>query len=76
MKQTIMTDSSDPVIPVLLNVEQVSNMLSCSKRHVYRLVDSGRMPQPVRLGSLIRWNRAEIESWIDNGCKPVVVDRN
>lgn len=54
--------------PVLLNVEQVATLLNCSPRHVYRLCDAGRMPRPVRLGALVRWNRAVIEAWIEAGC--------
>ena len=57
----------------LLDVGQVAKLyLNCSARHVYRLSDSGRMPAPLKLGSLVRWNRAQIEAWISNGCKPVI----
>jgi len=55
----------------LLNVRAVAEMLGCSSRHVYRLADGGRMPAPLRLGGLVRWNRAAIETWIDDGC-PIV----
>lgn len=53
---------------VLLDVEAVAGLLSCSTRHVYRLADAGRMPRPVKLGALVRWSRAEIEAWIAEGC--------
>ena len=52
----------------LLCATQVSRLLSCSVRHVYRLSDSGRMPRPVKLGALVRWNRDEVERWIVEGC--------
>lgn len=55
----------------LLDVKGVAELLNCSKRHVYRLADSGRMPAPVKLGALVRWNKASIDEWIANGCKPV-----
>lgn len=55
----------------LLNVETVAGLLNCSPRHVYRLSDAGRMPRPVKLGSLIRWNRAQLDAWIADGCPPV-----
>jgi len=55
----------------LIDVNAVALMLSCSPRHVYRLCDAGRMPRPVRLGSLVRWDRSVIEAWIADGC-PVV----
>lgn len=60
--------------PALLTVRQVAAMLGCSARHVYRLSDRGAMPRPAKLGDvLVRWNRAEIESWIGNGCRPIRV---
>ena len=55
----------------LLDVKAVAAMLGgCSTRHVFRLADAGRMPQPVKLGSLVRWRRAELEAWIGAGCPP------
>jgi predicted DNA-binding transcriptional regulator AlpA len=35
---------------------------------LYKLNAAGRMPTPVRLGSLMRWRRKEIMEWIDAGC--------
>ena len=52
----------------LLTVKQLAELLNCSKRHVYRLTDRGALPQPVRLGALVRWNRTQIEQWIVSGC--------
>ena len=55
----------------LLDVRAVAALLGCSERHVYRLSDSGRMPAPVKLGALVRWNRASVETWIDEGCPSI-----
>jgi excisionase family DNA binding protein len=55
----------------LLDVQAVAGMLGCSSRHVYRLSDAGRMPAPVRLGSLVRWSASSIREWIDQGCPSV-----
>ncbi len=52
----------------LLDVQAVAEMLGCTHRHVYRLSDAGRMPAPVKLGSLVRWSAAAIREWIDAGC--------
>jgi excisionase family DNA binding protein len=49
-------------------VNAVAEKFSCSARTVYRLSDSGRMPAPLRLGSLVRWDLEEIDNWIANGC--------
>jgi excisionase family DNA binding protein len=65
------TVSSADCSAALLDVQTVAALLKCSTRHIYRLSDSGRMPIPVKLGTLVRWNRAAVESWIDQGCPSV-----
>ncbi|HEX2972658.1 MAG TPA: helix-turn-helix domain-containing protein [Tepidisphaeraceae bacterium] len=55
----------------LLDVQAVATLLDCSSRHVYRLSDAGRMPRPVKLGALVRWNRATVLEWINAGCPEV-----
>lgn len=53
----------------LLDVKYVALLLGgCSTRHVYRLADARKMPRPIKLGSLVRWRRTELESWISAGC--------
>ena len=54
--------------PSLLTADAVGKILSCSARTVYRLSDAGLMPPRVRVGSLVRWRRADIEGWIERGC--------
>ena len=54
--------------PALLDVKQVAALLNCSQRHVFRLSDAGSMPKPRKLGTLVRWNRLELEAWIADGC--------
>ena len=66
-----MSSAVSPAVPALLTVRQVAAMLGCSPRHVYRLADAGKMPGPVRLGVLVRWDRAAIESWLAAGCPRV-----
>ena len=54
----------------LLDVRAVAAALGCSTRNVYRLADAGKMPPPIKLGTLVRWRAAEIEIWIADGCPP------
>ena len=61
-------DASDSA---LLSVRQVAAMLDCSTRHVSRLSEAGRLPAPVRIGSLVRWNRSSLLHWMNSGCGPV-----
>ena len=55
----------------LINVVGVSKMLQVSTRQVWKLVASGRLASPVRLGRSARWQRNIIESWIESGCPSV-----
>lgn len=52
----------------LLDVRAVAVQLHCSPRHVYRLVDAGLMPAPIKLGALVRFDRARLVEWIAAGC--------
>ena len=62
---------ADASATLLLDVRAVATLLGCSQRHVYRLSDAGRMPAPVKLGALVRWNRAAVETWINEGCPSI-----
>lgn len=55
----------------LLDVRQMATQLNCSPRSVYRLSDAGRMPRPIKLGALVRWNRQAIDQWIADGCPSI-----
>lgn len=52
----------------LISIRQVAEILGCSTRHIQRLADGGKMPKPIRLGSLLRWPRQVIEEWVASGC--------
>jgi excisionase family DNA binding protein len=54
--------------PALIGIEGVARILGCSSRHVRRMIDSRRMPRPIKLGSLTRWTRSEIDTWLSSGC--------
>ena len=52
----------------LLNVKSVAALLGCNWRTVYRLADAGRMPRPVKLGAMVRWDHQRLTAWIEAGC--------
>ena len=56
-------DTAPAQLAAMLNVGDVADILRCSARTVYRLADAGRMPRPVKLGALVRWNREAVEAW-------------
>ena len=60
----------------MLDINGVAEMLGCSPRSIYRLIDDGRIPKPVRLRSMIRWPRGQIERWVAEGCPKSRVGRS
>ena len=52
----------------LMDIQEVATLLKCSIRHIYRLIDTGRIPRPVKLGALVRWRRSVMETWLADGC--------
>ena len=57
--------------PLLLNVDEVANILGICSRTVWRLHDSGQMPQCIRLGRSVRWRRSDIEAWVGSNCQKI-----
>ena len=49
-------------------VEQVAGLLQCSQRHVWRMADLNAIPGKLRIGRLVRFNRAAVDAWIAAGC--------
>lgn len=60
--QTLSADAA------LLTVDDVAALLAVSTRTIRRMADSGQMPRAVKLSSLIRWRRSEIDAWLADGC--------
>ena len=56
----------------LLTTSQVEEIVGFSRATIHRKVSAGEMPAGIRFGhSSVRWRRAEIEAWIEGGCRPV-----
>ncbi len=55
---------TEPAAALLLDAAGVAARLGCSKATVWRLRDSGKLPQPVKVGSLTRWRTADVEAWV------------
>jgi predicted DNA-binding transcriptional regulator AlpA len=56
--------STSATANVLLDSHEVAALLQCSVRHIHRLSAKGRIPPPIRLGGLVRWDRSVIEQWV------------
>lgn len=51
-----------------VSVADVAELLDVSRRHIWKLLASGRMPAPIRLGRSVRWRADELRAWLDAGC--------
>ncbi|MFA6201890.1 MAG: AlpA family phage regulatory protein [Gallionella sp.] len=50
---------------MLLNIHQVSAVVTLSKSTVYRLVKDGKFPQPVRISyKRVGWLKADVDSFV------------
>lgn len=52
----------------LLTVRDLSAELKVSSRQCWKLLSSGRLPLPVRLGRSVRWRSADIARFVELGC--------
>ena len=55
---------------MLIDTRTFSRLLSISSRHLSRLLDEEAIPDPIRLGRLLRWRLAEVLEWIEADCPP------
>lgn len=50
---------------VLINSNQVAHILCVSRRTLWRLVRSGKIPQPTRYNrKLVRWKKSHIDEYV------------
>ena len=52
----------------LLSAKTLGQMLSLSKRQIFRLNSCGKIPAPIKIGGSVRWISAEISAWIMASC--------
>ena len=52
----------------LVNAKEFGQQLRLSKRQVFRLNVSGKLPKPLKIGRAVRWDVRIIEDWISLGC--------
>ena len=53
---------------LLISADELAVLIGVSTRTIWRLLSSGRLIEPVRLGGNVRWNREQVEEWIREGC--------
>ena len=55
---------------LLLNAKEVASTLGISERQVWRLDGSGLLPEPTRIGRIVRWYREELVQWVARKSPP------
>ncbi|MFX1562892.1 MAG: helix-turn-helix transcriptional regulator [Promethearchaeota archaeon] len=52
----------------LLSAKMLGDMLSLSKRQIFRLNSCGKIPAPVRINGAVRWKLSDIELFLQWNC--------
>ena len=47
-----------------INAKELSVILSCCVRSVWRYRSEKRLPKAVRVGSSVKWRKSEIDLWL------------
>ena len=65
-----MKDQTQPplTLPRMLDAKELAGVLKLGVRTIWRMNDAGKLPEPVRLGSSVRWREDAIQEWLDSGC--------
>jgi predicted DNA-binding transcriptional regulator AlpA len=64
------TDQPPDEACLLIDIKDLARLLAVSPRHVFQLNKQQLLPEPVRLGRLVRWSLAEVRAWVAAGCPP------
>ncbi len=67
----------------LLTIKEVRRYLNCATSTIYRWMDANHFPRPLRLGGMARWEKRDVEEFLESaklrrtkyGVKPIGVRR-
>ena len=51
----------------LISAKTLGQMLSLSKRQIFRLNSCGKIPSPIKIGGSVRWDESTIAQWLKSG---------
>ena len=51
----------------LITAKTLGEILSLSKRQIFRLNACARIPKPIRIGGAVRWHTEEVTAWLAAG---------
>ncbi|MHA2087319.1 MAG: helix-turn-helix transcriptional regulator [Promethearchaeota archaeon] len=49
----------------MITADDFAEILSCSKRTIWRLRDENLIPKGFKLGQLVRWRLKDIDNWLN-----------
>lgn len=54
-------------LPTLIDLKKVKAMLSVSTATIYRWIEAGEFPKPIKLSAnCVRWKHTDIEQWLQD----------
>lgn len=54
---------------LLIDAKDAAALLGIGRSLLYQMHSSGRLgPLPIRLGRAVRWQRSELEAWVNAEC--------
>jgi predicted DNA-binding transcriptional regulator AlpA len=56
------------VEPLLISDRQAARLAGISRATWQRHRVAGKIPEPIKLGGKVLWNKREVTCWIDAGC--------
>ncbi|MFO0942066.1 MAG: helix-turn-helix domain-containing protein [Pirellulales bacterium] len=54
----------------LITILELAKLLKISTRTLWRMLKAERLPEPIRLGSAVRFRLDDVKDWIARGCPP------
>lgn len=48
-----------------LSVKEISGRLNCAVSTLYRWMDEGSFPRPIKIGSMSRWTESDVRMFLD-----------
>ncbi len=52
----------------LFTVRELAARMKVSQRQIWKMLSSGKVPEPIRLGRSVRWRKTDIDEWVRLGC--------
>jgi excisionase family DNA binding protein len=59
------TTTKDSPIPSLVSIPTVAQHLNISVRGVYRLIASGELPKPIKIGGSTKFSERQLRAYLD-----------